>query len=76
MIRHHSEDYIAESDGRVDSVISSQGVQRSFFSSASMVISINGKRSKKSAKVKEGDSVHLEYDEEAFFRKEEPYTIM
>ena len=66
MIRHHSEDYIAESDGRVDSVISSQGVQRSFFSSASMVISINGKRSKKSAKVKEGDSVHLEYEEEVF----------
>ena len=31
-----------------------------------MVISINGKRSKKSAKVKEGDSVHLEYDEEVF----------
>ena len=66
MIRHHSEDYIAESAGRVDAVISHQGVQRSFFSSDSMVITINGSRAKKSAKVKPGDSVHLEYDEEVF----------
>ena len=66
MIRHHSEDYIAASEGRVDAVIAEEGVQRSFFSHPSMLITINGKRAKKSAKVKTGDSVHLEYDEEVF----------
>ena len=31
-----------------------------------MVITINGSKAKKSAKVKSGDAVHLEYDEEVF----------
>lgn len=66
MIRHHSEDYIAPSEGRIDAVIASLGVQRSFFSSPSMVITINGKMVRKSAKVRADDKVHLEYDEEIF----------
>ena len=36
------------------------------FSQENTLISINGKKAKKSAKVKAGDRIHIEYDEEVF----------
>ena len=67
MIRHHSFSYIVSSDGRVDAVVSAEsGIPRAVFSYASASISINGKAARKSAKVRAGDAVLIEYDEEVF----------
>ena len=67
MIRHHSFSYIVSSDGRVDAVVSAKsGIPRAVFSYASASISINGKAARKSAKVRAGDAVLVEYDEEVF----------
>ncbi len=55
------------SSGRLDSVVSSEsGIPRSVFSLPSAVITLNGEKAKKSAKVHEGDTVSVEYDEEFF----------
>ena len=67
MIRHRDISITASSDGRVDLIASREGgIQRSVFSLDGTVISINGKASKKSAKVRAGDSIRIEYDEEVF----------
>ena len=67
MIRHREASLIASSDGRVDLIASREGdIQRSVFSLDSTLISINGKICRKSARVKAGDSIHIEYDEEVF----------
>lgn len=67
MIRHHSLSHVVEGDGRLDSVVSSElGIQRSVFSLPSIVILLNGRAVRKSAKVHPGDKISLEYDEEVF----------
>ena len=67
MIRHRSEVHRVLSSGRLDSVVSSEsGIPRSVFSLPSAVITLNGEKAKKSAKVHEGDTVSVEYDEEFF----------
>ena len=67
MIRHHSFSHTVEGSGRLDATLSAElDIQRSVFSLPSVVILLNGKNAKKSAKVKEGDEVNLEYDEEVF----------
>ena len=67
MIRHRTADLEASAEGRVDLIASKEGdIQRSVFSQESTLISINGKNAKKSAKVKAGDRIHIEYDEEVF----------
>ena len=65
--RHHRIEHTVTSDGRLDAVASSgSGVPRSAFSLPSAVILLNGRSVRKSAKVKTGDTVVLEYDEEVF----------
>ena len=67
MIRHRTADLEASAEGRVDLIASKEGdIQRSVFSQENTLISINGKKAKKSAKVKAGDRIHIEYDEEVF----------
>lgn len=67
MKRHHCHEFEALSDGRVDAVAArEQGIPRSAFSLPSVSIIINGKGSKKSAKVRAGDKIVIEYDEEVF----------
>ena len=67
MIRHRTADLEASAEGRIDLIASKEGdIQRSVFSQENTLISINGKKAKKSAKVKAGDRIHIEYDEEVF----------
>ena len=67
MIRHHVYDHTVTEAGRLDAVVSAGlSIPRSVFSLPSAVILLNGKCVKKSAKVKEGDNVHIEYDEDVF----------
>ena len=67
--RHRKEQVTIEVTGRLDSAVaSSSSIPRSVFSLPSVSILLNGKSVKKSAKVKDGDIVELEWDEE-FFRK-------
>ena len=67
MIRHRKVEFTASLAGRVDQIASREGgVQRSIFSSPSALIMINGRSVKKSAKVREGDLVSIEYDDEVF----------
>lgn len=67
MIRHHSYSFLSESDGRLDAVSSSElSISRSVFSKESVTLKVNGKDAKKSAKIKSGDKVDIEYDEEVF----------
>ena len=67
MKRHHSLSFTAEGEGRIDAVAArEQDIPRSVFSSDSVSIAINGRPAKKSAKVKAGDSIAIEYDEEVF----------
>lgn len=67
MIRHHSYSFVSESDGRLDAVSSSElSISRSVFSKESITLKVNGKDAKKSAKIKSGDKVDIEYDEEVF----------
>ena len=67
MNRHHSYSLISDETGRLDAVASiSLGIPRSVFSLDSAVITLNGKPAKKSAKVKPGDGIVIEYDEEVF----------
>ena len=67
MIRHKTVSIVASAEGRVDLIASREGdMQRSVFSLDSTMILVNGKESKKSTKVKPGDSIHIEYDEEVF----------
>ena len=67
MIRHKTVSIVASAEGRVDLIASREGdIQRSVFSLDSTMILVNGKESKKSTKVKPGDSIHIEYDEEVF----------
>lgn len=67
MIKHQAFQGVAEREGRADAVASSLfSLSRSVFSKSSLVLRINGKSSKKSAKVHIGDKIELEYDEEVF----------
>ncbi len=67
MKRHHSLSFTAEGEGRIDAVAArEQDIPRSVFSSDSVSIAINGRPAKKSTKVKAGDSIAIEYDEEVF----------
>lgn len=65
MIRHHSYEGKAGTDGRVDAV-SSQLFQipRSVFSRSMATVLINGQPAKKSSRVKSGDLISVAYDEE------------
>ena len=65
--RHRKEQVTIEVTGRLDSAVaSSSSIPRSVFSLPSVSILLNGKSVKKSAKVKDGDIVELEWDEEFF----------
>lgn len=67
MVRERIERWVADRDGRVDVVASSAGiVPRPVFSLPSALITINGKKGKKSQKVKSGDSIEIAWDEEVF----------
>ena len=67
MIREKEISFIADFFGRVDR---SDRLPRPVFSRPDTVITINGKRAKKSSKVVPGDSVKVEYTEELFERLE------
>ncbi len=67
MIRERSITFISTFEGRVDR---SDALPRPVFSRDDTLITINGKRCKKSAKVKIGDSVRVDYTEELFERLE------
>ena len=65
MIKRREYSYICEKEGRVDAVVSEGlGVSRSIFSNPSLELLINGKKAKKSAKIKAGDKIDIAYDEE------------
>ena len=67
MIRKRFVTISAQSSGRVDSVASSMGeIARPVFSLPSVIITVNGCRAKKSQKVKVGDTIAVEWDEEIF----------
>ena len=65
MIRDKEFEFISDRAGRVDAVSSALlDIPRTVFSLDSLVLKINGKAAKKSAKIKEGDSVSIFYQEE------------
>lgn len=67
MNRHHVHNFTVHESGRLDAVASAEsGIPRSAFSLPSAVILLNGRSAKKSAKVKDGDEISIEYDEEVF----------
>ena len=67
MNRHHEYSLIADIPGRLDAVASaSLDIPRSVFSLDSALLVLNGKAAKKSSKVKPGDAISIEYDEEVF----------
>lgn len=65
MIRNREYSFSCESEGRIDVIASAQlGISRSIFSNPTLILEINGKKAKKSAKAKTGDSVYISYDED------------
>lgn len=67
MIKHHSYSFLSDADGRLDAVASSHlSISRSVFSKESIALKVNGKDAKKSSKLKSGDIVDIEYDEDVF----------
>lgn len=65
MIREKDFEFISDKSGRVDAVASALlDIPRTVFSLDSLVMTINGRNAKKSAKVKEGDKVSIHYEEE------------
>ena len=65
MTKNHQYSFIAETEGRLDAISASTlAISRSVFSSPTMNCYINGKKSKKSATVRIGDSVEISYVEE------------
>ena len=67
MIREKEFEFVSQCSGRVDAIASSTlDIPRTVFSLSSLVLRINGKDSKKSSKVKEGDKVYIRYEEQTF----------
>jgi len=67
MIKHHSYSFVCDEEGRLDAVAASKlSISRSVFSKDSITLKVNGKNAKKSSKLKSGDEVDIEYDEEVF----------
>ncbi len=67
MTKERSYHFISPQSGRVDRTASVVlNIPRSVFSLPSLELSVNGVRAKKSASIKEGDSVELSYTEEVF----------
>lgn len=67
MIREKEFEFVSQGSGRVDAIASSTlDITRTVFSLSSLVLRINGKDSKKSSKVKEGDKVYIRYEEQTF----------
>ncbi len=65
MIKKREYSFVSELEGRVDSVASQVlGISRSVFSNSTLVVAINSKIGKKSAKIKCGDTIELSYEEE------------
>lgn len=65
MLRKREYEFVSEEAGRLDAVASKAlNIPRTCFSLSSMVILLNGKSTKKSQKLKEGDKVQLSYEEE------------
>ena len=59
--------FISSTSGRLDSVSSLElNIARSIFSDDSTLILLNGKKAKKSSKIKENDRVEIRYVEETF----------
>lgn len=59
--------FISSTSGRLDSVSSLElNIPRSIFSDDSTLILLNGKKAKKSSKIKENDRVEIRYVEETF----------
>lgn len=67
MTKDHEYSFISPAEGRVDRIAPPVlGIARSAFSSDSILITINGRKGKKSSLVKAGDSVEIKYTEELF----------
>ncbi len=67
MIKHHSYSFICDSDGRLDAIAASAlSISRSVFSKDGTSLKVNGRSAKKSQKIKNGDEVAIEYDEDVF----------
>ena len=65
MIKKREYSFIAENEGRVDTISASTlGIPRGVISNPTLVLTINGKKAKKSAKVKAGDSISISYEED------------
>ena len=59
--------FISSTSGRLDSISSLElNIPRSIFSDDSTLILLNGKKAKKSSKIKENDRVEIRYVEETF----------
>ncbi len=65
MIKEKKERFIAEEEGRLDKVASAF-IKRTIFSKDSTKIFLNGREVKKSTKVKSGDVIEIEYEEDVF----------
>lgn len=65
MIKEKKERFIAEEGGRLDKVASAF-IKRTIFSKDSTKIFLNGREVKKSTKVKSGDVIEIEYEEDVF----------
>lgn len=65
MIKEKKERFIAEEVGRLDKVASAF-IKRTIFSKDSTKIFLNGREVKKSTKVKNGDVIEIEYEEDVF----------
>ena len=67
MIKEKSFSFTSTSSDRLDKVASSNSeIKRSVFSRPDTLILLNGKKAKKSAKVKEGDEIEIIYTEDVF----------
>lgn len=65
MVRHKEFSFISELSGRVDQIAANTlDIPRSVFSLDSLFLEVNGRKAKKSQKLKPGDSVLISYDEE------------
>lgn len=65
MIKNREYSFVSENEGRVDTISANAlGISRGVFSNPTLVLTINGKKAKKSAKIKSGDSISILYEED------------